>query len=177
MPSPLQIVQNAYVVRNLEEGCVRFNRLLGIGPFVGGNEFELSGHVYRGRPAAPIRLKVAFVQAGDLNIELVELLSEAPSAFHDMFPAQQEGLHHHAIFCQDYAAQRDELQEHGSPVASEFEVPWGAKICYVDTRATLGHMTELYPEDPVLRDLYRQARDRAREWDGKQLIVPWEVAG
>jgi hypothetical protein len=175
MLNALEIVQNAYVVQDLDEACGRFNRLLGIGPFVGGTEFELSSHVYRGRPADPIKLRIAFVQSGNLNIELVQVLSGAPSAFHDMFIRDQQGFHHQAIFCDDYGAQRDQFVAQGCPVASEFTVPWGAQICYIDARHILGHMIELYPQDAVIADLYRQAREAAREWNGKDLIVPWRM--
>jgi Glyoxalase/Bleomycin resistance protein/Dioxygenase superfamily len=176
MIEPLKIVQNAYVVRDLDAACVEFNRLLGVGPFVGGTEFELGSHVYRGRAAEPIKLRIAFVQSGDLNIELVQLMSKAPSAFHDMFPSGQQGFHHQAVFCDDYHAQRDEFVALGCPVASEFIVSWGAQICYIDARHIVGHMIELYPQDAVLADLYSQSREAARSWNGKDLIVPWRMA-
>jgi len=171
-----QVVQNCYVVGNLEEGCQRLHRLYGIGPFVGGSEAELGEHFHRGRPAPPILLRGVFVQSGDLNIELVELVSTTPSAFHDMYSNGRQGLHHVAMFCDDYEAERDAFVAPGYPVASEFTVNLGAlhaQICYIDARDTLGHMIELYPENAVIRDMYRQARDAPLKWDGKDLIVPW----
>ncbi|WP_197277254.1 VOC family protein [Sphingomonas profundi] len=177
MSEPARIVQNCYVVRNLEEACARMHALYGIGPFIGGVEAELSDHEYRGRPAPPIRLRGVFVQSGDLNIELVELVSTSPSAFHDMFAAGAEGFHHVAMFCADYAAERDAMIAQGYALASEFSVTFGpgdvAQICYLDARDTLGHMIELYPEHPVIRDMYRQARVAPDGWDGQRLIIPW----
>ena len=129
-----QIVQNCYVVRNLEEGCERLHRLYGIGPFVGGTQAELGDHFHRGRPAPPIVLRGVFVQSGELNIELVELVSTTPSAFHDMYANGRQGLHHVAMFCADYAAERDAFVAAGYPVASEFSVSFGAQICYIDAR-------------------------------------------
>lgn len=165
------IVQNCYVVKNLEAACVRMNRLYGIGPFVGGAEAILEHHVYRGQPAAPIALRGVFVQSGDLNIELVEILSDGPSAFHDMYPDGGEGFHHVAMFCDDYEGTRDGLVAQGHHVASEFIVSFGPSICYIDARPTLGHMIELYPEDEIIRAMYAQARDAAADWDGRDLIV------
>jgi hypothetical protein len=170
---PAAIVQNAYVVRDLDEACARFNARYHIGPFVGGSEFELGCHVYRGRPAAPVKVRGVFVQAGPLNVELIQVLSDGPSAFHDMFPSGKEGLHHVALFCDDYAYQRDAWVTAGSPVASEFILAWGAQICYIDARRELGHMIELYPQDPIILDMYRQARDAASGWDGSKLVIPW----
>ncbi len=173
------IVQNCYVVRDLDDACHRLHTLYGIGPFVGGSEAELTGHYYRGEPASPIRLRGVFVQSGELNIELVQLLSDAPSAFHDMFADGGEGFHHVALFCADYEARRDAMIAQGYALASEFTATLGpaeadrVRICYLDARSTLGHMIELYPEHPVIRDMYRQAREAPRGWDGRRLIIPW----
>ncbi|CAN5213325.1 hypothetical protein BH10PSE12_BH10PSE12_26640 [soil metagenome] len=168
-----KIVQNCYVVRDLEEGCARFHALLGIGPFVGGADIELADHVYRGQPAAPIRLRGVFVQSGDLNIELVQILSTGPSAFRDMFANGEGGLHHVALFSDDYDAQKARWVAAGHAVASEFTTAFGAKICYIDARDTLGHFIELYPEHPIIRAMYAQTVEDARDWDGARLIVPW----
>ena len=170
---PLQVIQNCYVVRDLEQACQRLHHLYGIGPFLGGQSGELGEHFHRGRPAPPIKIRGVFVQSGDLNIELVELLSTTPSAFHDMYPDGAEGFHHVAMFCDDYVARREGFRAEGLEVASEFTVSFGAQICYIDARAALGHMIELYPENSIIRGMYRQTRDAARDWDGKDLIIPW----
>jgi hypothetical protein len=172
-PWPMQVIQNCYVVRDLEQACGRLHRLYGVGPFLGGGTGELGRHVYRGAPAPPIEIRGVFVQSGDLNIELVQLLSTTPSAFHDMFPDGAEGFHHVAMFCDDYVARREAFRAAGCEVASEFTVSFGAQICYVDARASLGHMIELYPESDVIRGMYQQTRDAVRTWDGKELIIPW----
>lgn len=170
---PTIIVQNCYIVHDLDAACARMHRLYGIGPFVGGGEGVLDHHTYRGEPAAPIRIRGVFVQSGELNVELVQLISEAPSAFHDMFPEGGEGFHHNAMFCPDYEAARDAWVVEGYAVASEFVTSFGAKICYVDARATHGHMIELYPENEIIRGMYRQARQASENWDRSELIVPW----
>lgn len=176
-PHPaLAIVQNCYVVRDLDAACTRLRALYGIGPFVGGGEGVLDNHVYRGSPAEPIRIRGVFVQSGDLNLELVQLLSSAPSAFHDLFPDGGEGFHHTAMFCPDYAATRDAFVAAGMPVASEFVTAFGAAICYVDARAAHGHMIELYSEHPTIRAMYARARDAAADWDCCDLIVPWNLS-
>ena len=170
---PLAIVQNAYVVANLERACDRFHRLFGIGPFVGGGEGVLADHVYRGEPADPIRIRGVFVQSGTLNIELIELVSDAPSAFHDMFGEDRgEGLHHSAVFAADYDGARQRFVEQGYPVASEFSFA-GRRICYVDTRPVFGHMTEIYPDLPLIRAMYAQARDAALARPGELALLPW----
>ena len=170
---PLTVVQNCYVVRNLEEACRRFSELYGIGPFVGGGEGGvLEDHVYRGTPAAPIHLRAAFAQSGELNIELIEAVSDGPSAIHDMFQKGETGFHHVAVFANDYEADRDRLVSLGMPVASEFTIMGGLRICYLDARDSLGHMIELYPESEALRALYRRTREVSGDWSRGQLILP-----
>ncbi|MFL6606555.1 MAG: VOC family protein [Steroidobacteraceae bacterium] len=167
------IVQNAYIVSDLDEACARFHARYHIGPFVGGTEFELGSHVYRGGPGASVWVRGVFVQAGPLNVELIQVLSDVPSAFRDMFPSGEEGLHHVAMFCDDYERQRDSWVQAGYPVASEFTLAWGTRICYIDARRGFGHMIELYPQDAIIQDMYRQARDAANGWDGRTLVIPW----
>jgi hypothetical protein len=169
----LKFVQVCYVVENLEQGCANFHAMFGIGPFVGGGDVVLDRHSYRGEAADPIVLRGVFGQSGDLNVELVELVSTGPSAFRDMFPGRQYGVHHAAIFCDDYARVRDGFVSSGMAVASEFQTDFGAKICYIDARERIGHMLELYPENEIIRAMYARARFEAEHWDGSKLIVPW----
>jgi hypothetical protein len=171
-----EVVQNCYIVRDLEHACRRLNLMYGIGPFVGGQDGVLMAHTYRGREEEPIRIRGAFVQSGELNIELVQLVSTTPSAFHDMFPNGQEGLHHVAVFTHDYDKERDAFVAAGYPVASEFTA-LGKQICYIDARDPLGHMIELYPPHKTIRAMYQKTRDAAAAWDGSELIIPWDLTG
>lgn len=168
-----RIVQYCYVVRDLERECARLHALLGVGPFVGGMEAVLGDHLYHGRPADPIRLRGVFVQSGDLNIELVQMLSTGPCAFTDMYRNGAEGLHHAAMFSDDYEGEKARWIAAGHPVVSEFSTGFGAKICYIDARRPFGHFIELYPENPIIRAMYAQTVEEAGAWDGRQLIVPW----
>lgn len=170
------VIQNCYIVRDLEQACERLHKLYGIGPFLGGQEGALTEHTHRGRDEEPIRIRGVFVQSGDLNIELVQLVSDTPSAFHDMFPNGQEGFHHVAVFTEDYEKERDAFVAAGYPVASEF-IAVGKKFCYIDAREPLGHMIELYPPHKTVRAMYQKTKDAAAEWDGKELIIPWDLTG
>ncbi len=172
--SPAQIVQNCYVVADLDAACSEFGRLYDIGPFVGGDPVSLDNHIYRGAPAPPIELRGVFVQAGEINIELVQIISSAPSAFHDMFAPGEEGFHHTAMFCDDYAASKARFESMGYAIASEFTFMPGVSICYVDVRRTMGHMIELYTEHPIIRAMYERARTAALDWDRSSLFVPWQ---
>lgn len=169
----LKFVQICYVVPNLEQACADFHAMFGMGPFIGGGEVILDRHTYRGETADPIVLRGVFAQNGDMNVELVELVSAGPSAFRDMFPGRQYGVHHAAIFCDDYTQVRDGFSARDMVVASEFETVFGARICYIDARERIGHMLELYPENEIIRDMYARTRFEAERWDRAKLIIPW----
>ncbi len=170
---PLELVQMAYLVPNLEEGCAALNRAYGWGPFIGGAEGVLADHTYRGAPADPIRIRGVFVQSGAINVEVIQVVSAAPCALHDALCADgQPVLHHCATFAADYEATRDHLVAQGYPVASEFGFA-GRRICYVDTRALLGFMTEVYPDLPIIRAMYAEARDGARDRPGAMTVTPF----
>jgi hypothetical protein len=170
---PVTLVQMAYLVPDLEAGCAALNRAYGWGPFLGGTEGTLADHTYRGEPAEPIRIRGVFVQTGAINVEVIEVVSEAPSAFHEMLRDDgQPVLHHCATFAADYAATRDHFVAQGYPVVSEFGFA-GHRICYVDTRPLLGYMTEIYPELPIIRAMYAETVKAAAAHRGSAAITPF----
>jgi Glyoxalase/Bleomycin resistance protein/Dioxygenase superfamily len=170
---PVTLVQMAFLVPQLEEGCAALNRAYGWGPFLGGTEGVLADHIYRGQPADPIHIRGIFVQTGDINVEVIEVVSDAPSSFHEMLRADGlPVLHHCATFAADYEGTRDHFIAQGYPVVSEFGFA-GRQICYVDTRPLLGYMTEIYPELPIIRAMYAEARDAATARPGAADITPF----
>ena len=170
---PVTLAQMAFLVPDLEAGCAALNRAYGWGPFLGGTEGVLADHVYRGEPTPPIRIRGVFVQTGAINVEVIEVVSDAPSAFHEMLRADGEPvLHHCATFAADYVGTRDHLVAQGFPVVSEFGFA-GRRICYVDTRPLLGFMTEIYPDLPVIRAMYAETVAAAEARPGSPAITPF----
>lgn len=170
---PVQIVQNAYVVADMELACLRMHDVYGIGPFLQIPRHTMVGVDLSGVPATePIEIEVAFTQAGELNIELIYQHSNGPSAFRDSVPAGASGLHHVATFAADYHAARQAYLDRGYEVVMEMSGFGDYQICYVDTRPTLGHMLELYPDNAHLRNLYATIRERCVAWDGRELFEP-----
>ena len=136
-------------------------------------DLQLNEHRYRGTFRDPVVIDAAFAQSGPLNIEIIQVKSKGENAFSDMFAKGEGGLHHVAYFCDDYGKERDRLEGLGYPVASEFSIGDDVPVCYVDTRATLSHMVELYPRDRLLIDLYNRVRNARNHWDGKRLFLEW----
>jgi Glyoxalase/Bleomycin resistance protein/Dioxygenase superfamily len=165
-----QTIQNAYYVRDIDAAIRSWHALWGIGPFFVRRHIDLPDVRYRGRPAA-LDITAAYVQAGSIMVELVTQHDDSPSAFREMFSATQEGFHHVAVLPDNY----DELLAHyatqGFDVITELRTASGRGAAYVDTRAMLGHMVEVYwPSDGLLK-LYRDVAAAADSWDGRELVI------
>lgn len=170
-----RIIQNAYHVADLDEAITRWHALWGIGPFIVRRHIVLPQVRYRGQPAE-LDISAAYVQSGDLQIELVTQHNDAPSAFRDSFAPMEEGLHHVAVVPDDYDALIAHYAALGFPVATELRTASGRGAAYVDTRRMLGHMVEVYWPSPGLTALYRDVADAARRWDGRQLVIEVDAA-
>jgi hypothetical protein len=176
-PLPLAgVVQNAYVVPDLAAACRRFHQLYNTGPFFRGLVHPLRDVRYRGVATAPVVIEIACAQSGDVQIELITQSSPGPSAYRDVFAADEQGFHHAAIFTRDYEAEKRALERAGYPVAMDMAGPGDSRICYIDTRAALGHMLELYPDHPALHSVYSFIREQTASWDGRELILPFDFA-
>ena len=110
-------------------------------------------------------------QAGDIQIELVSQRDTRPSFWHDVVPAGQTGLHHMALYCDDYDASLDAYLGAGMAVAFS-GLMMGARVCWVDATRTLGFMIELIEANPVADAVFANFREAARDWDGSDPLRP-----
>ena len=168
-------IQNAYVVDDLDVAIERWHRLWGIGPFFVRRHIVLPEVRYRGR-AATLDISAAYVQAGSIQVELVTQHDLAPSAFRDMFAAGEAGFHHVAVIPDDYDVLLAHYRAQGFEVATELRTASGRGAAYVDTRAMLGHMVEVYWPSESLNALYRDVAAAAANWDGRQLTIEVDAA-
>lgn len=169
-PERQHFVQMAYHVADIDEAMPRYAALLGIGPFLVRRHIRLDPVSYRGQPGA-LDISAAHAQAGPIQIELVMQHCANPSAFRDMFAPDEEGLHHTALFPEDYNAMIAHYRQQGCDVATELVTPEKRGASYVDTVASLGHMVEVYRVNESLFSFYAAVADAARGWDGKTLAI------
>jgi len=180
MPSvllpPLRIVQTAYVVADLDAAILRWHRAFGVGPFIVRRHIRLTQTFYRGQPM-PLDISAAHVQSGDMQIELVCQHNPEPSAFRDMYAPGEEGIHHVAMFPQDYADTVAHYEAAGFPLATELVTGEQRGPAYMDTRSLMGHMLEVYRVNDSLHAFYRLIADAARDWDGRELVIEVDNGG
>lgn len=170
LPFVHRIIQNAYYVSDLDSAIDRWHRLLGIGPFFVRRHIVLPEVRYRGQ-AAQLDISAAYVQAGTIQLELVTQHNDAPSAFRDLYGPGESGFHHVAVLPDDYDAWIARYVALGYPVATELVTASGRGAAYMDTRALLGHMVEVYRPSDGLQALYRDVAAAAAQWDGRELRI------
>lgn len=167
----LPVRQLAYKVHDLEAAAAAHHRQFGSGPFFVLRHVALESSQHRG-VEQPFDHSSAYGQWGAVMVELVVQHNPDPSALHDMFPhgTGNEGLHHAALFVDDLEAEIARFKAEGAPLAQLSVTQTGTAFAFVDTRASLGHMLELYEPTPQLTGFYDFVAAAAQGWDGRDLL-------
>lgn len=168
MTGASDIVQNCWIVPDLD-AAVRHWLDEGFGPFL-TLEARLDDARHFGQPA-PITVRTAFTQAGSVQIELVQQITDGPSAYRDMFGPDEGGFHHICRIVDDYDAEVADLKRRGIELACDGTFG-PIRYCYADTRNTLGCMLELVSDGEAIRALYDAVRVGCENWDGRNPVRP-----
>ena len=133
------VYQLGYVVRDIERACKHYESVFGTGPFSDVIDVNMDGAILRGRPV-DTRIKVAFVQSGDVQIELIEPVG-GKNPYTEFLEARGEGIHHLAYKVEDMEAMKAVFSEKvGEPV---FYRDMGVmEFAYYDTSEVGGLMIE-----------------------------------
>jgi hypothetical protein len=147
LPSSLQLkrlVQIGIVVASRDQTTRMLTSLFGIGPFrlVEWPNRPESKYYYRG-VEEHIRLKQAFVQLGDVEVELIEPL-EGHNAYQDFLDETGGGIHHVLFEVSDIEPVLAELAKSGvSVLQSGTGIRPGTRWVLLDTRELVGFLVEL----------------------------------
>ena len=160
-----EIVQIAYVVNDVTEGARRWAEQFGAGPFFVRHHIPMHDSTHRGRPA-PFDHSNACGQWGSIMVELIQDHGTGPSVVRDMYAPGEEGLHHVACFVDDLDAAVAGYVALGYEVAGTGNAYGLTEVCYIDTIAERGHLTELYVPTGRLREFYAMVAAAADGWDG-----------
>lgn len=147
------VAQIAIVVRNIEEACENWARVLGVPvPNViitqPGNEVHMT---YRGHPSNA-QAKLAFFNLGQVQLELIEPIGE-PSTWKEALDKNGQSVHHIAFWVEDMQASVDFLKQQGIPMIQRGDMGEG-QYAYFNAEEKLGVQIEL---------LERVRKARARE--------------
>jgi hypothetical protein len=162
-------MQFCWLVPDLDAAMSEWTRRAGIGPFFRFDKVAYDQPKYRGKPGGNADISAAIAQAGDVQIELVCVHDRQPSIWHEGALAGRSGLHHAALYCQNYDATVDAYTKAGSEFIFT-GLMMGFRVGWIDTMHTLGFFTELIDANPVADVVFAKFRDAAKNWDGKDPV-------
>lgn len=162
-----QVFQSAWVVADFEQAVATWAERYGVGPFYAVDFASGPELRYRGQPGQ-LAMKVAWAQAGDVQVELIAPLSDSPNVYRDLVPAGQTRFHHVCFWSDDIAADKAVLQAEGFELAMDSGDGDGARFAYFDTSAENGHMIELLQRDAGMAAMFDRIAVVARDWDGER---------
>jgi len=127
------------VVNDIEKACKHYESVFGTGPFSPVIDVNMDGALLRGKPVETT-IKVAFVQSGDVQIELIQPV-HGTNLYTEFLETKGEGIHHLAYQVDDMDAMKAVFTEKvGEPV---FQRDMGVmEFAYFDTSEVGGLMIE-----------------------------------
>jgi len=164
------VMQNAFVVGNLDAALDHWTRVMGVGPFFLFERVEFAEAWYRGRSALDMDLTVALGYWGSLQIELIQQRNDVPSIYTD-FPAREiGGLQHMGVLTDSVSRDLTRLKDVGVEAVQYGITTGGLRFAYVSTDQHPGGMIELIESNPRMLKFFAMMQSVAQEWDGREPV-------
>ena len=161
------IVQLAFHAPDIARAAHWFVSELRAGPFFLMEHIPLSACLIHGETGA-FDHSSAYGQCGDIMVELIHQHDDAASPVRDMFGADEEGLHHAAVFVDDIDTAVASAAEQGMALALDATTQDGVRFVMVDARAQYGFMLEFYERVEALERFYAFVKRKSDGWDGAE---------
>jgi hypothetical protein len=161
------IVQNAYVVRDLEAAVAHWSGKIGVGPFYLLEHIQFGAAFFRGAPLK-FDMSVAIAQWGDVQIELIVQHDAAASIYSEFLTRHGEGLQHVGVMTASLDEHLDRLRPLGIQPVQWGATAGGMRFAYIDTDAQAGGMIELIETGPAVEAFFAKVRAAAARWDGSR---------
>ena len=134
------VYQLGFVVKDIERTCKHYEFMFGTGPFSEVIDVDMDGAILRGKPVKT-KIKVAFVQSGEIQIELIQPV-EGANVYTEFLADKGEGIHHLAYQVEDMDAMKAQFAAQG--IEPVFSRDMGMmEFAYFDTSEIGGLMIEL----------------------------------
>ena len=165
-----KVCQNGYVIRDIEAALDHWINVLGVGPWYYIKKVDTDYFNYHGE-ASGLEMSIALANTGDLQIELIQPLNNAPSMYKDFLDAGHEGLQHMAYWSKNYQALYDEALALGYKVGHEGQIGGEqGRFAYFETEAHPGTVIEISDISGSKGKFFERIRQVAADWDGTKPI-------
>ena len=163
------IVQNGYVVPDLERAMRHWTQVVGVGPFFVLEHIQWAEVFLRGE-RIEIDMSVGVAQWGPVQVELVQQFDATPSIYREFAMAKGSGLQHVGVMTNDIDAHLSRLRTRGIEPVQWGGTANGIRFAYVSTDAHPGGMIELIERGTAIENFFGLVRSSAVGWDGKEPI-------
>ncbi len=164
------VMQNGFVVTNLNAAIDHWAHRLGVGPFFVFEKVAFKECWYRGKAATDIDLTVAIAYWGEVQIELIRQRNQVPSIYTDFAARGRTGLQHMGVMSANLDADLARLKARGITPVQHGTAP-GMRFAYVDSDHHEGGMIELIEATPAAVAFFAKIRRAARDWDGRDAVM------
>jgi Glyoxalase/Bleomycin resistance protein/Dioxygenase superfamily len=160
-----RIMQVCWVVPDIDAAMANWTKTMGVGPFFVFRDLKIDTVKHRGTPVSTT-FHIAVAQAGGVQIEFAQQVSDGPYAYNEVFPnGSAGGVHHVAIYVADYDLAMKHYTDQGFDPSVE-GLFGTMRFAYVDTRATLGCMVEIIEHNAAQDQIFARVAAGADGWDG-----------
>jgi len=158
--------QLGYIVENLEASVQAWSEQLGVGPWTIIRNVPLHS-VYRGQPSTPL-IDLALSYRGDVQVELIQQLNDAPSPYRAYIEQGRYGLHHTAFLCEQIEADVQRAEAQGLQVVCDIRMPTGGRYVYLQSPQLGEHLfIELLEATPQVLGMFAEGSAAAAAWNGR----------
>jgi hypothetical protein len=170
------IVQQGYIVRDLDAAMRFWIERMGVGPFFAVRPVRLVNVWYRGTNIS-VTMSCAFANSGETQIELIQPFDQ-PSIYTEFFAARREGLHHVGYLTDEYGKSVAAAQALGFEHLQSGENADSGFAYFDSGDPAQGSLIELIEASAMIRQFFSLVHDAAVGWDGTdpvRLVRPHSV--
>ena len=161
--SPLHYLSNSvfqlgYVFPDISKPIDHYVSKMGSPGFLRLPDVAVVDQTYLGEPLE-CRQNIAFGFVGIMNVELIEPISGVSSYSEFLERNPDGGLHHVGCKVYDFDKAIADMEGAGCPVIQTGRFGDATRFAYCDTRAALGHFTEILYFDSATQALFEAIRN------------------
>jgi hypothetical protein len=169
------IFQMGYIVRDLDEAVNHWTNVLGVGPFF-VTPLSFEHYEFEGIASSP-ELRLGFSYSGDMQIELIEQVNDAPSGYKSWLEEHGPGLHHVAMLLHDFDTQTAAFEASGLRVIMDGKTTATAsrdsvRFRFYDTALHNGAYVEAVDAKATRLAVPNPMHEAAANWDGSNPVRP-----
>ena len=164
------VCQNGYVVRDIHAAMDHWIKVMGVGPWFYIERVKTDYFRHRGKDS-DMQMSVAIANFGDLQIELIQQLNDAPSMYKEFLDGGREGLQHMSYWSRDYQGLYDRALSLGYRVGHEGQIGGEqGRFAYFDTEGHPGTVIEISDISGGKGRFFERVKQAAMNWDGSDPI-------